>query len=345
MVAFLLAGVQPADAAPSIAAKRREAARISAAIDQLGDRIEQLNEDYNDARVRLEGLQRRLGERTRDAERARARIAAVSGRIRERALAAYTQPFPVEVAEADSASSLASVERRSTYRRSADQRDTDALDELRAAQQDLGIATRRLAQAKAAALAETRTLAAKRAAAQALERRYSGLERQTRGELAVLVRRAEAARSAAEARAARAAAASRRSGGRAAASVFGNLGSELPAAPGGGTAVQWALGQLGKPYIWGAAGPGGFDCSGLMLAAWRAAGRNLPHSSRAQYGSTTRISVSAIKPGDLVFFGSPIHHVGLYVGGGQMVEASRRGRPVRVSSIYRRDLVGVGRVG
>ena len=121
--------------------------------------------------------------------------------------------------------------------------------------------------------------------------------------------------------------------------------SGLPPAPGGASAVKAALNELGKPYVWGASGPGGFDCSGLMLYAWRSAGRSLPHSSRAQYASTTRVSVSQIRVGDLVFYGSPIHHVGMYIGNGQMVEASRRGTPVRTRSIFRRDLVGVGRVG
>lgn len=122
-------------------------------------------------------------------------------------------------------------------------------------------------------------------------------------------------------------------------------GADIPASPGGNSAVRVALSQLGKPYVWGATGPGSFDCSGLMAYAWRAAGRSLPHSSRAQYASTTRVSVNQIRAGDLVFFGSPIHHVGMYVGNGLMVEASRSGVPVRTRSIFRRDLVGVGRVG
>ena len=104
------------------------------------------------------------------------------------------------------------------------------------------------------------------------------------------------------------------------------------------------MAQLGKPYVWAASGPGSFDCSGLMLYAWQAAGRSLPHSSRAQYSSTTRVPVGQVEPGDLLFYGRPIHHVGMYVGNGNMVEASHAGQPVRVRSIFRRDLVGVGRV-
>ncbi|HSH61670.1 MAG TPA: NlpC/P60 family protein, partial [Acidimicrobiales bacterium] len=101
----------------------------------------------------------------------------------------------------------------------------------------------------------------------------------------------------------------------------------------------------GKPYRWGAAGPDSFDCSGLTLWAWRAGGKSLPHSSRAQFSATSRVPLSQIQPGDLVFYGSPIHHMGIYVGGGTMVEASQTGTPVRYASIYRRDMVGVGRVG
>ncbi len=126
--------------------------------------------------------------------------------------------------------------------------------------------------------------------------------------------------------------------------IEAGVAAEVPASPGAGAAVRQALAQVGKPYVWAAAGPNSFDCSGLMLYAWRAAGVSLPHSSRSQYSSTTRVSVSQIRPGDLVFFGRPIHHVGMYIGNGQMVEASRSGRPVKVSSIHRRDMVGVGRI-
>lgn len=118
-----------------------------------------------------------------------------------------------------------------------------------------------------------------------------------------------------------------------------------PPAPGAAAAVAEAKAQIGKPYEWGADGPDSFDCSGLTQWAWKAAGRTLPHSSVAQYGATVRVAVSQIEPGDLVFYGSPIHHVGIYAGDGQMVEASETGTPVRMRSIYRRDLVGVGRVG
>lgn len=120
---------------------------------------------------------------------------------------------------------------------------------------------------------------------------------------------------------------------------------EVSSSPGANRAVSVAMSQIGKPYIWAAEGPGGYDCSGLMLYAWRSAGRRLAHSSRIQFASTTRVPLSQRRPGDLLFFGRPIHHVGMYIGNDQMVEAPHRGARVRVKSIFRRDFVGMGRVG
>jgi peptidoglycan DL-endopeptidase CwlO len=119
---------------------------------------------------------------------------------------------------------------------------------------------------------------------------------------------------------------------------------EVGGSPGAQRAVTVAMSQIGKPYIWAAEGPNGYDCSGLMLYAWRAGGRSLPHSSRIQFSTTVRVPLDQRRPGDLLFYGHPIHHVGMYIGNDQMVEAPHRGALVRVKSIFRRDMVGVGRV-
>lgn len=109
---------------------------------------------------------------------------------------------------------------------------------------------------------------------------------------------------------------------------------DLPEAPGAaGTAIALALSKVGSPYVWGASGPTGFDCSGLTSFAYRAAGISLPHSSRAQSGIGMRVSRSDLQPGDLVFFYSPISHVGLYIGNGMMVHARTFGQPVAVTSV------------
>ncbi|MGY1828401.1 MULTISPECIES: C40 family peptidase [unclassified Blastococcus] len=112
-----------------------------------------------------------------------------------------------------------------------------------------------------------------------------------------------------------------------------------PPAPSGGsgaaqTAVSTAMAQIGDPYVWAAAGPNAFDCSGLMQYAYAAAGISLPHSSRMQSTMGTSVPLSALQPGDLLFYYSPVSHVGMYIGNGQMVHASTSGVPVKVASIH-----------
>jgi cell wall-associated NlpC family hydrolase len=103
--------------------------------------------------------------------------------------------------------------------------------------------------------------------------------------------------------------------------------------PQGAVAVEAALAQLGDPYVWGASGPGSFDCSGLTAWGWKAAGVGLPHYSRAQFSGQAKVGASDLRPGDLVFFGSPIHHVGMYLGGGLMVHAPHTGDVVKVAKV------------
>ena len=98
-------------------------------------------------------------------------------------------------------------------------------------------------------------------------------------------------------------------------------------------AVDTALAQVGDPYVWGASGPDAFDCSGLTQYAYSAAGVSLPHSSSSQSRMGTPVSRDQLQPGDLVFFYSPVSHVGIYIGNGQMVHASTSGQPVKVASL------------
>ncbi len=113
----------------------------------------------------------------------------------------------------------------------------------------------------------------------------------------------------------------------------------------GGPAVAYAKAQVGKSYVWGAAGPSSFDCSGLTMAAWQQAGVSLPHNSGAQYASGNKISESELKPGDLVFYYSPISHVGMYIGDGQVVNALNPGSGVQISGLHDMPYSGAVRVG
>ena len=113
-----------------------------------------------------------------------------------------------------------------------------------------------------------------------------------------------------------------------------------PADQGGAAAaVAFARAQIGEPYVWAAAGPDAWDCSGLTMGAWAAGGTSLPHYSVAQYEQSTPISAGDLRPGDLVFWGSSssagsIYHVALYAGDGMIIHAPRTGRPVTLESLY-----------
>jgi cell wall-associated NlpC family hydrolase len=98
-------------------------------------------------------------------------------------------------------------------------------------------------------------------------------------------------------------------------------------------AVNTALAQQGKPYVWAAAGPSSFDCSGLVQYAYKAAGISLPHSSGAQASMGTAVTRAQLQPGDLIAFYSPVSHIGIYIGNGQMVHAPTSGDVVKVASI------------
>jgi cell wall-associated NlpC family hydrolase len=98
-------------------------------------------------------------------------------------------------------------------------------------------------------------------------------------------------------------------------------------------AVNTAMAQQGKPYVWGGSGPNSFDCSGLTQFAFKAAGIALPRTTKTQATAGTPVAKANLQPGDLVFFYSPISHVGIYIGNGQMVHAPTSGSVVKTVSV------------
>ncbi|MEP6761204.1 MAG: NlpC/P60 family protein [Sporichthyaceae bacterium] len=129
----------------------------------------------------------------------------------------------------------------------------------------------------------------------------------------------------------------------------GTGGSSAGTSSGASAAIAFARAQIGKSYEWAATGPNTFDCSGLTMRAWERGGVSLPHYSVAQYEQGRKVAISDLRRGDLIFFGSDpgnpgsIYHVGLYIGGGQMIEAPYTGEDVRISSIFRDSLFGAAR--
>ncbi|TWG24766.1 NlpC/P60 family protein [Actinoplanes teichomyceticus] len=113
----------------------------------------------------------------------------------------------------------------------------------------------------------------------------------------------------------------------------------------GGRAAQRACDLIGKPYVFGSEGPNSYDCSGLTKEAWAAVGVHLEHYTKDQWGSTTPVSRSELRPGDLVFYYSDVHHVAIYIGGGMVVHAPHTGDHVRMATIDRGPIAGYRRPG
>lgn len=112
-----------------------------------------------------------------------------------------------------------------------------------------------------------------------------------------------------------------------------------------GHVVRFAFRQIGKAYRWATAGPRSYDCSGLVLAAWKTVGVTLPHNAAMQWRTVAHVAKANIRPGDLVFYFTPIHHVALYIGAGKIIQAPELGRPVSIAKIGFAPIHGYGRPG
>jgi cell wall-associated NlpC family hydrolase len=289
-------------------------------VEALHHEAEVATERYNNGRIQLAEVQRELRQVTKRLNRAKAAVGGMQSAMGQMAAASYKSggiDMAMQLVFADDpqaflqqATALDQLSRRQsvTLRRITAARQQLAQNRLAADQQ-----RQRLAALQAQLGADKRTIEARIADAQ---------------RVVASLRAADRARLAAAARATVRASRSARS------TVTGGGGTYTgPASGRAAIAVRTAYAQLGDPYVYGAGGPDSFDCSGLTSYAWRAAGVSLPHSSSAQYGSGPHVSRSSLQPGDLVFFYSPISHVGIYIGGGKMIDAPHPGTSVRITSI------------
>ena len=182
---------------------------------------------------------------------------------------------------------------------------------------------------------------ARKDAAEELASRYEQLQASVQGDLAVLLREERERRERQALEDAQREAAGYKSKYSSLQKKYGNIPSVSARAQ---TAVRAALSQLGVPYRYGMSSPGrAFDCSGLTTYAWGKAGVGLPRNSRRQYNALPKIPKQLAQPGDLIFTGSPIHHVGIYLGNGTMVHAPQTGDVVKIGPIRWWKVVGVVR--
>lgn len=321
--------------AQTVASKRAEAARIAAQLERLAERASILTEDYNEARVKSSTADQRSRNAAAELVATTAKAKVAGDALKKITVSAYIRGG----LDRPRMSSQGDPTRAQYYIQSATNRQKDAIDALRAAKLSLAERQAGLDSARVQARKVLDQVNAKRKAAAAAEAEQRQLLSKVKGDLARLVAADQARRQTTLTRT------PKKSSRGIGTPPAGDNPAPNAAAQG---AVNEAKAQLGKPYHYGGSGPGSFDCSGLTSWAWRhGGGRSLPHSSRAQYSATSRISLNEIAPGDLVFFGrsvGSIHHVGIYVGGGQMINAPETGEVVRYQYAFRGDLIGVGRV-
>jgi cell wall-associated NlpC family hydrolase len=352
--------------------KQAEAKALQDEIDSNGAKLDALSEQYNGAQYRLEQAQAAAADAQQKLDATTAEVARLRDLVNQRGAALYRgvgQGGPIQL-DVSSASRLIAS---SKYSKAAAQHDTDLLAQLRRAERELADQKAAADQAQADAQAEQGAIAKAQAGVEAANAKQEDLLSQVNGEIAQLVaeeqaRREAEALAAAQQRyvdaAAAAAAAPAPSpapspqSGTGASSNRGSSGGGGGPAPapapsanvpvnggGAGTAIAYARSQLGKPYCYAGSGPACFDCSGLTMRAWGAAGVNMPHYSGAQYSMFPHVPLNAMQPGDLVFWGpGGSEHVGLYIGGGQMIAAPSTGDVVKIQAVWGSP-VGAARPG
>lgn len=339
--------------ADAVSDKRAQAQALSNQIDALGRKEAALGEQYDAAVLAVNSTSAKVKQQQAAVNAANANAAKARGALQADAINAYVHGGSL-VSLASRNGGMAQADGgllAGEYVNTLASTQTDNLDAYHNAATTAQIATTQLlALEKQQSQAVAATNSARNAAAGAQQQLQSTLG-QVQGQLQVLVAQAEAAKQAAAAQAAQALLARAQAmaaTARATASAGGNGGgggaggaasptfssAPIPVGAGAGEAVAAARSRLGDPYVWGAAGPNAFDCSGLIMWAWGHAGVSLPHFSGAQYSSTTHISMSQLQPGDLVFPANPGDHVAMYIGGGQIIEAPHTGDVVHIVPMY-----------
>jgi cell wall-associated NlpC family hydrolase len=350
LFATVVVAAGPAGASPQtdLLDKTAQAKSIVSAIAAAGKRADLLDEQYLAARnaaalahKRIAATQQRIVESERHAAELRARLQA-------RAAALYMNAGTADPL-AINASSVRDVTSRAQYGDAASAHDTALLDSVKQVTRRLDELRETLEQQQSSAQAHKRAAADAAAGLRKNVAQQKLLLHSINTDIKTLVAQITLERAAALQQAARIrlakvfptlVAASDKS---AALAALGINPSALPApTPGAAAALAFARAQLGKPYVYAAAGPNSFDCSGLTMVAWAHGGVAMVHHAADQYATFPKVPLDQLQPGDLVFYGNPIHHVGMYVGAGMMIEAPHTGAFVRYASIVRDDLVLLG---
>ncbi len=359
--AFLAFGAGIATTEPAaIEAKRAELERIQAELSSIEGQVEQAAEAYNGARYELSQVTDRIDANERQSVQTQKDLVASRRVLAQRLRSLYASPDPslVEVL-LDSGSITAAADQMQLLDRVGEQ-DARVVGGLRTQKARLAELKAELEKDRATAAAAVEAREREKARAEALEAEHQRILDSASAELRGLIeaekereRREAAARAAlAQQRAAAASASatpsvaatpSGSSGGESSSGSSGAPSTPLPSGSGNAAAASIAMQYLGVPYVWGGASPSGFDCSGLASYAYAQIGKSVPHYTGAIWAAFPKVPADQLEPGDMVFFNG-LGHMGIYIGGGQMVHAPHTGDVVKVSNIGdRSDYVGAVR--
>jgi len=343
--------------ADPLASAQAEAALITSQLAADQQSLDTTSQQYDAAEQQVQQVGQQISQLQSTVDSDRVHVAADTANLRQESVAAYMSGS----SDSDLQTLFSSGSEQATvtgeYQSVASGNISNAIDALGVAQAQLAGEQSQLQTAQNQDQAELAQAASAQQAAQATVANQQATLARVQGQIGTLVAQRQAAQLAAShaaflARQAAAAAA-------AAAPVPANHGPRgdkparpprpvlpnLPAAGGAATALAAAESQIGVPYVWGGESPGhGFDCSGLIQWSWRQAGVDLPRTAAAQYDAIAHVSLSDLQPGDLLFWGGGgISHVGMYVGGGDIINAPETGELVRIQAIWNDGLVGAGR--
>ena len=317
----------------TIAQKKAQAERIAGQVSALNTKMEFAVEAYDAATQKLTVVQGKIHSNEQQLIVARYNLLVARQNLTDRLVSMYKQDKADVLDVLLSTHSFDDLVTEVTAMRRVGQSDSTTVSTIAALK-------KQISQRRVALLAEgkqAKTLVAQRASTkqqvegdlQTEQTMLAGVKQQ----ITQMQAAAAAAAKLAAQRAAAAAAAAQRAPQQIQSGGGDGGGGTTSTAGAHGSVVAIAQHYLGVPYVWGGASPAGFDCSGLTMYCYAQVGISLPHNAAMQYADCTPVAQSAAQPGDLVFFGSPAYHVGLYVGGGSMVNAPHTGAYVSYGSV------------
>ncbi len=320
--------------ASSISQEKAQAASLYNQIQQINSQVSYLGQQYDLAHLKLEGLVNQIANTKSIVQAIQNKVAKNYSQLRNDAVLAYVTNGAAQATNPLFSTNAQNIGATNVYTQLALGDIGTAISSLKTSKIRLTQERALLVQQESAAQAENNAAANALHQAQVLQANLNGALAQVRGQIQSYYNALQAAAQAQSAQALTTAAQS--------------PPSTVTPPPNtlGGAAVRAAESFLGVPYVWGGASRSGVDCSGLVMLAYQAVGVSLPHYSGAQYADTTPVSVAAMQPGDLLFYGpGGDQHVAMYVGGGMMIEAPDVGYTVHITPVrLGYGFVGVGRV-